>query len=37
MLTKNRKEMIILTEKTMGEIYLEPEEEIIKNAKEIAV
>lgn len=29
--------MIILTEKTMGEIYLEPEEEIIKNAKEIAV
>ena len=32
-----RKEMIILTEKTMGEIYLEPEEETIKNAKEIAV
>lgn len=29
--------MIILTEKTMGEIYLEPEEEIIKNAKEIAM
>ena len=29
--------MIILTEKTMGEIYLESEEEIIKNAKEIAV
>ncbi len=26
-----------MTEKTMGEIYLEPEEEIIKNAKEIAV
>ena len=36
MLTKNRKEMIILTEKTMGEIYLEPEEEKIKNAAEIA-
>lgn len=31
-----RKEMIILTEKIMGEIYLEPEEEIIKNAKDIA-
>ena len=28
--------MIILTEKTMGEIYLEPEEEKIKNAAEIA-
>lgn len=27
---------IILTEKTMGEIYLEPEEKIIKNAKDIA-
>ena len=31
-----RKEMIILTEKIMGDIYLEPEEEIIKNAKNIA-
>ena len=28
--------MVILTENLMGEIYLEPEEEMIKNAKDIA-